>query len=67
MTITITKCRQSCPFFSFTMDGMECGHPYWDDKGTFDNMIITQENTANGKIPEKCPLRLEPLTIKYQL
>jgi len=64
----ITKCYHSCPFFaSPPMDGMECNHPYWESKGAFDNMIITQSNSRDGKIPEKCPLRKEQLTVEYVL
>jgi hypothetical protein len=48
------------------MDGMECIHPYFDNLGSYENMIITQENGTNF-IPEKCPLREEDLTIKYHL
>ena len=63
----ITKCYHSCPFFGNSMDGMECNHPYWKDKGSYENMIITQDNSRDGKIPEKCPLRNEDLTIVYKL
>ena len=31
--IKITKCYHSCPFFGVSMDGMECYHPYWKDRG----------------------------------
>lgn len=63
----ISGCQNRCPFFNSTMDGMECVHPYWEDKNGYDNMIITQQNSRNGKVPEKCPLRIEDLTIKYKL
>ncbi len=64
----IKECYQRCPFFGSTKDGMECNHPYWKDKGAYDNMIITQDN-SRGKVPEKCPLRKESLEItsRYQL
>ena len=39
------------------MDGMKCLHPEFEDKGAYENMIITQENSRDGNIPEKCPLR----------
>lgn len=67
MEIIIDKCRNRCPFYSSNMDGMFCGHPYWDDKKPYDNMIITQSNSVDGKIPLKCPLRIEELNIKYKL
>ena len=46
---------------------MQCNHPYWKDKGAYENMIITQVNSRDGKIPEKCPLKNEQLTIVYKL
>ena len=48
------------------MDGMQCNHPYWEDKEPYANMIITQ---YNGKYtaPEKCPLRIADLVITYKL
>jgi hypothetical protein len=49
------------------MDGMQCNHPYWKDKGAYENMIITQDNSRDGKIPKKCPLKNEQLTIIYKL
>ena len=49
------------------MDGMNCGHPYWNDKGAYESMIINTSNSSNGKIPEKCPLRKESLEIVYKL
>jgi hypothetical protein len=65
--IKVTGCFHSCPFFRTSMDGMHCGHPHWDDKGAYDNMIISQDNSRNGNIPERCPLKEESLTIKYRL
>jgi len=63
----VTHCYHSCPFFGTTMDGMDCNHPYWDDKGGYDRMIITQDNSRDGKIPIQCPLRKEDLIISYKL
>lgn len=63
----IKQCFHSCPFFGNSMDGMQCNHPYWDDKEPYDNMIITQDNSRDGKIPEKCPLKKSDLTINYKL
>ena len=53
----IKGCYHKCSFFCSDMDGMKCTHPYFEDKDVYDNMIITQENSRDGKIPEKCPLR----------
>ena len=64
--ITIKECYHRCPFFQTTMDGMECGHPFWKDKGAYDNMIITHEN-SKGRVPDKCPLLKEALTVTYEL
>ena len=65
--IKIKQCYIHCPFYHSSMDGMECTHPYWDDKGPYDNMIITQKNSKDGKFPEECPLKIEPLDIHYSL
>ena len=65
--IKIKECYHSCPFFGTSMDGMECKHPYWKDKGAYENMIITQDNSRDGNIPEKCPLKNGQLTIVYKL
>ena len=65
-TDTIKKCIHHCPFYHRSMDGMECVHPYFDDKDSYENMIITHENGTNF-IPEKCPLIKENLTITYNL
>ncbi len=63
----VKGCYHSCPFFGTSMDGMECRHPYWKDKGAYENMIITQDNSRDGKIPEKCPLHNDNLQILYML
>lgn len=65
--IIIKRCINECPFFETSMDGMQCGHPYWETKESYDNMIITWGNGGHGKIPPLCPLREKDLTIKYQL
>lgn len=66
--IKITHCRGRCPFFFAGMDGMECNHPYFDDKPCYTNMIISHDDLAkNNGIPSKCPLRLESIEIKYEL
>ena len=63
----VDKCFHGCWFFNVSMDGMECNHPYWRDKKPYENMIITQGNSRDGKIPEKCPLRNENLITIYKL
>jgi len=63
----IKQCYRSCPFWGNTMDGMECKHPHWDDKSGYANMIITQSNSRDGKVPYQCPLRIESITITYKL
>lgn len=58
----ISRCK-TCDFFHGSMDGMECRHPYWNDKGAYENMIISHD----VDIPEECPLRARPLAIRYIL
>lgn len=53
---TVKGCWHNCPYFSSGMDGMWCGHPYWKNKKAYENMIITHNNSRDGKFPEKCPL-----------
>lgn len=65
--VKVKRCYLRCPLYSNSMDGMQCMHPYWDGKDVYDRMIITQENSRNGKIPEKCPLRSGPLNRTYIL
>lgn len=65
--IKIKGCYNTCCFFISQSDGMECNHPYWKDRSPYENMIITQINSRDGKIPEKCPLRIAPLTVTYKL
>lgn len=62
----IKYCYHSCPFFSNSMDGMYCSHPFFEGKG-YESMIITQQNSRDGDIPEKCPLRSGELVITYKL
>ena len=57
--VEVDKCV-NCPLFGFSSDGMQCNHTFWENKGAYDSMIITQDNKNN--IPEKCPLRLEKFT-----
>lgn len=65
--ITIDQCFHACPFFGTSNNEMGCWHPYWNDKGVYENMIITQENSRNGNIPELCPLRSGELNRTYKL
>jgi len=65
--IIIDKCFCACPFYGSNNDGMYCGHPYFKGIGAYEDMIITHDNSHNGKIPKKCPLRKESLTISYTL
>jgi len=53
----VIGCYHSCYFFGTSMDGMYCKHPYFEDKGAYENMIISQNNSKDGNIPKKCPLR----------
>ena len=58
--VIVKQCYHSCPFFGGHPE-MECCHPYWEDKGPYDNMIIRHDNSI-GRVPDKCPLRLEEIT-----
>ena len=58
-------CYHTCKYFGVSMDGMECNHPsFKDTKAFYANMIITQENSTNGKIPAECPLKTVENVIK---
>lgn len=61
--INVKGCWNECPFFNSGIDGMECGHPHFNDKDPYDRLIITHDNSRDGKIPELCPLKMEDLTI----
>ena len=62
---TIISCFYDCPFFGKSSDGMQCDHPYFKDKGAYDNIIITNENSKDG-VPEQCPLKKEDLVFTYK-
>lgn len=64
--IIIKECYNSCPFFKVSSDGMYCGHPYWNDKGEWSEMIVSQDN-SRGRVPKECPLKIESLQIEYIL
>lgn len=73
-TLEIHSCGHQCVFYTNTMDGMQCDHPYWADKnnwgenGAYSNMIITQDHIhEDGKMPKECPLRKEDLTLHFKL
>ena len=53
----VTSCYHSCNFFGTEYNVMKCTHPYFEDKGADENMIIKINNSRDGNIPEKCPLR----------
>lgn len=56
----ISGCWNQCLYFTTSMDGMECGHPYWDDKGsTYSRMIISWNENIKTGFPSKCPLLLK--------
>ena len=64
--VEVTKCFQSCPFYSNSMDGMYCGHPFFRGKG-YDAMIIYHIELEEDPIPSKCPLRKEGVTTIIEL
>lgn len=64
---TVIACRLGCKLFKTDMDGMHCGHPYWKDKGAYSDMIIRQDNSGEGQVPDECPLKIENLNIEYKL
>lgn len=57
----IKSCINRCPFYATSMDGMECSHPFWDDKKAYDNMIIRH---GGPDIPDECPLKKEDVVIE---
>ncbi|MFW5847670.1 MAG: hypothetical protein ACOCVF_02010 [bacterium] len=63
----VNGCYHECYFFGIDSDGMRCNNPYFDDKKPYENMIITQQNSRNGKIPEKCPLRKDKTELHIQV
>ncbi len=67
INIKVESCVHACHFYNSSMDGMECMHPYFEDKGTYENMIITHENRGVGNFPEKCPLRREEVSLNYYI
>jgi hypothetical protein len=47
------------------IDGMYCGHPYFEDLESWSNRIISQSD--RGKIPFFCPLRKDTLTTTHKI
>jgi hypothetical protein len=66
-TIEVHQCYHRCPFFGIDTHVMVCGHPFFDDAHPSASMIITHDNSKNGRVPERCPLREGKLTINYVL
>lgn len=65
--VEIRICKESCPFYFGSQDGMECVHPYWKAFEGCQNLIIAHENGKPGNFPEKCPLLKEELTVTYSI
>ena len=61
--ISILSCCNACPLYYSDADGMKCGHPFFFNKDSLSAMIITQDNCKYNTIPEKCPLRNEPVEL----
>jgi hypothetical protein len=57
----VYQCFHGCSFFGGGHE-MSCDHPYFKDKGAYENMIITQDN-SHGRVPDECPLKNEPAEI----
>jgi hypothetical protein len=55
ITKIISRCYHTCPYFVTSMDGMECGHPFFDNSNHFENMIISHPDCDTG-FPKQCPL-----------
>jgi hypothetical protein len=56
ITKTVTSCYHVCPHFSYSQDGMECGHPFWHGQNPYANMIISHSEDIQRGFPSKCPL-----------
>jgi hypothetical protein len=60
----VKGCYNECPFYQTSGNCMECGHPYFEkQKDPYSCMIITQDNSRDGNIPEECPLRKESIKL----
>jgi len=78
---TTTKCVRNCPFYSTSIDGMQCNHPFFNDKERifllFKAIKLLQANNKDPSanmiinqgdlLPSKCPLRKRDLVIRYKL
>jgi hypothetical protein len=63
-TIIIDKdldgCGSECPYYEVYGNEMTCDHPTLKNSGNaWAGLIITQNNSGDGKFPEECPLRNE--------
>jgi len=64
--ITVSTCYHVCPMFRTGMEGMYCGHPYFEYLDVYDSCIIHHDN-SKGRVPDECPLRVEPLVTTVEL
>lgn len=60
----VIKVCNKCYFFINTQDGPSCSHPYWKDKGAWDNMLSVKEIK---NIPFKCPLKKYDVVVRVTL
>jgi hypothetical protein len=64
--LAVVQCYHGCPFFEVEGSVMMCGHPFWDGKGAYAGAIIDHRNSS-GRVPDRCPLRVEPAVITCTL
>ena len=65
-TVIIKECYHSCPFFRASTEGMYCSHPHFKNGETgWEAHIISQDN-SHGRVPDECPLMIEPLQVEYK-
>lgn len=64
--LIIHGCGNKCIFYSITVNGMECNHPYLLGKGK-SNLIIEHSNINNGTIPCECPLLKSELQLNCRI
>ena len=66
--IIVDGCIHRCPLFKLEWGVMVCTHPYFDDKPSYENYIITSD--IGHSFPKECPLKREKETVlveKYTL
>ena len=52
-------CYHTCTYFGIEEGNlMVCKHPYFNDKGSYSNLIISQDNSRDGNVPKECPLKV---------